>query len=186
MLKKVMAELEGVVFSVSHTTRPPRMGEVDGVDYHFTSKEEFLAMREAGEFLESAQVHGNYYGTSEKVVIELTEAGLDVILDIDIQGAKIIKKKTQLKASYIFLSPPSLEELEKRLRGRAKDDEKTIRLRLQNAVEEMQAAQSYEYLIINDLVDVAAKVLAAIILAERARSHRLPSGEPVNLELQTK
>ncbi len=183
LLKQVMAKIEGLVFSVSHTTRGPRTGEVAGVDYHFIGHDEFLAKRDEGDFLESAEVHGNYYGTSKQAVLGQTEAGLDVILDIDVQGASIIKETANLNASYIFLSPPSLVELEKRLRGRAKDSDETIRVRLANAEKEMQAAQDYEYLIINDDLDIAAKVLAAVIMAERAKGHRLPSGKPAKLEL---
>ncbi len=184
LLQQVMADIQGVVFSVSHTTREPRAGEVDDVDYHFIGRSEFLKMRTRGDFLESAEVHGNYYGTSKQAVLEQTEKGLDVILDIDVQGANILKSATALDASYIFLSPPSLAELEKRLRGRAKDSDETIRIRLANAEEEMQAAKNYEYLIINDKLDDAVKVFSAVILAERAKGHRLPSGKLAKVELQ--
>ncbi len=183
LLKKVMAEIEGVVFSVSHTTRPPRPGERNGVDYHFVSRDDFLTMRDGGQFLESAEVHGNLYGTSRKMVLEQTRAGLDVILDIDVQGAAIIRDTSILEACYIFLAPPSLPELEQRLRGRAQDDEETILTRLANARKEMAAAESYEYLVINDQLDEAAGMLAAVILAERARGHRLVSGKPAHIGL---
>ncbi len=181
LLKRVMAEVEGLVFSVSHTTRSPRSGEQDGSDYHFVSREEFLAMRDEEQFLESAEVHGNLYGTSRQEVLDQSESGLDVILDIDVQGAAIIRDSAMVEASYIFLSPPSLQELERRLRGRAQDDDETIRTRLVNANEEMRAADAYEYLIINDQLEEAARVLAAVILAERARGHRLSSGKPANI-----
>ncbi len=183
LLKKVMAEIEGVTFSVSHTTRAPRAGEMNGIDYYFVSEKEFLAMQSTGEFLESAEVYGNYYGTTKQAVLNTIENGIDVILDIDVQGANIIRKALEIDASYIFLSPPSLKELEKRLQGRAKDDDETIRIRLANAGKEMLAANEYEYLIINDQLDVAAKVLASVILAERAKGHRLPSGKPAKLGL---
>ncbi len=183
LLKKVMAEVEGVAFSVSHTTRPPRHGEQNGVDYHFVDHTDFLTMRDTGQFLESAKVHGNLYGTSRKMVLEQTNAGLDVILDIDVQGAAIVRDASMLEATYIFLAPPSLPILEQRLRGRAQDDEKTILTRLANARKEMEAADSYEYLIINDQLDEAAGMLAAVILAERARGHRLVSGKPAHIGL---
>ena len=179
LLKRVMAKVPGVVFSISHTTRKPRPGELDGVDYHFVSRSEFLAMIDEGLFLEYAEVHDNLYGTSIAAIgVQLLE-GKDVILDIDVQGAAILRKNDQLKATHIFISPPDLHELERRLRGRGTESEEMITVRLKNAATEMTAADAYEYLIINDQVEEAANVLTAIILAERARAHRLPSGKPI-------
>ncbi len=179
LLKRVMAEVPGLVFSISHTTRKPRPGEQDGVDYHFVSRPEFLAMRDEGLFLEYAEVHDNLYGTSLAAIGEQLLAGLDVVLDIDVQGAAILRKNDELEATHIFISPPDLEELERRLRGRGTESEEMIRVRLKNAATEMAAADAYEYLIINDKVAEAANVLTAVIVAERARAHRLPSGKPI-------
>ena len=180
LLKRVMAEVTGLVFSISHTTREPRPGEQDGVDYHFVSRPEFLAMIEREQFLEYAEVHENLYGTSiDAIGVQLLE-GLDVILDIDVQGAAILREKGQPEATHIFVSPPNLTELERRLRGRGTESEDTITVRLNNAATEMNGAAAYEYLIINDKVDEAANLLSSIILAERARAHRLPSGKPIS------
>lgn len=179
LLSRVMARLPGLVFSVSHTTRMVRPGERDGRDYHFISPVEFLAMIDQGHFLEHAEVHGNLYGTSREAVKKQLEEGVDVILDIDVQGAAILRSSGQLDAAYIFIAPPSMTELEKRLRGRGTESEERILLRLKNARQELQAASQYEYLIINEDLSDAADLLAAIILAERARAHRLPSGKPI-------
>jgi guanylate kinase len=180
LLKQVMADVTGLAFSISHTTREPRAGERDGVDYHFVSRAEFLAMIEQERFLEYAEVHGNLYGTSiDAIGVQLLE-GLDVILDIDVQGAAILRDKGQPEATHIFVSPPNLTELERRLRGRGTESEDKIKVRLANAATEMNAAGAYEYLIINEVVDEAANLLSSIILAERARAHRLPSGKPIS------
>jgi len=179
MLKRVMARVPALAFSISHTTRPPRPGEKDGVDYHFVSRDTFLEMIDQGLFLEYAEVHDNIYGTSHAAISRQLEEGLDVILDIDVQGAAILRAKGQVEAVHIFVSPPSLGELERRLRGRGTESEEVIRVRLHNAATEMQAAGDYEYQIINDSLDEAVNLLTSIILAERARAHRLPSGEPI-------
>jgi guanylate kinase len=179
LLSRVMARIPGLVFSVSHTTRLPRPGECDGVDYHFVSHADFLAMIDQGNFLEHAEVHGNLYGTSRSAVQKQLEAGKDVVLDIDVQGAAILRGSGQLEAAYVFIAPPGMAELEKRLRGRGTESEERIRLRLKNARHELQAAGQYEYLVINEDIAEATELLAAIILAERARAHRLPSGKPI-------
>ena len=181
ILKKVMARLSGLVFSVSLTTRAPRPGERDGREYHFVSHADFEAMLDGDQFLEWASVHDNYYGTSRQAVAEELQRGLDVILDIDVQGAAIIRKSSGIEATHIFISPPGLVELEHRLRGRGTESEESIQLRLKNARIEMQAADDYEYLIVNDVLDEAVDLLSAIILAERARAHRLPDGSPIQL-----
>ena len=170
-----------LVFSVSHSPRQPRTGEVDGVDYHFISMAEFEAMRGDKLFLEWAEVHGNYYGTSRPTVVEQLEAGNDVILDIDVQGAEIIQKSGLISAASVFVAPPSIAELERRLRGRGTDSDETIALRLRNAAVEMAAAPRYDYLVINDELEQAVNTLGAVIIAERSRGHRLPSGEPIRL-----
>ncbi len=179
LLGRVMARIPRLVFSVSHTTRAPRPGEKEGIDYYFVSQAEFLRMIEAGMFLEHAEVHGNLYGTSESDIRQQLEEGVDVILDIDVQGAQILRSTGQMTAAFVFIAPPSMAELEKRLRGRGTENEERIQLRLQNARQEMQVAKEYEYLVINDDLDETENLLASIILAERARAHRLPSGKPI-------
>lgn len=179
LLRRIMDDVAGLTFSVSHTTRPPRPGERDGIEYNFVSHEQFRTMIEDGLFLEFAEVHGNLYGTSGKAIEKQLQQGLDVILDIDVQGAEILRKIGQPEATFIFIAPPGLGELESRLRGRGTESEETIGLRLKNAEAEMRAAADYDYLIINDVLDEAEKVLTGVILAERAKAHRLPSGKAI-------
>jgi guanylate kinase len=182
LLKKVMARLPGLNFSVSHTTRKPRSKEQHGVDYYFVEKVEFEKMIAAGQFLEWARVHDNLYGTSTAAISSQLAEGKDIILDIDVQGAAIIRRSDLLEAVQIFIAPPGLAELEKRLRGRNTEAEDTVQLRLQNARDEMQEAHMYDYLIVNDELEEAAEALASIIIAERSRAHRRPSGKPIILE----
>jgi guanylate kinase len=183
LLQMVMPRLERLVFSVSHTTRLPRVGERNGVDYYFVTPPVFEEMRERSAFLEWAEVHGKFYGTGRQEVVAQLDAGVDVILDIDVQGASIIRRAGQVEAVSIFIAPPDLAELERRLRSRAQDSEETILLRMKNAEQEMRASSGYDYLIVNERLDEAAQVLTAIILAERARMRRLPSGLPVQAEI---
>ena len=173
--------MEKVVFSVSHTTRPPRTGELEGADYFFIDKETFETMRQQGFFLEWAEVHGNLYGTSSTAVLAATDQGLDVILDIDVQGARQVREKLRNMGIFVFIAPPSFEELAKRLAGRSTEREAIIAQRLQNAKDEMKSINHYDYVIVNDTVDQAAEVLKAIIIAERSRKRRGISGEPLNL-----
>lgn len=183
ILKELLRRLPAIGFSVSHTTRPPRPGEVHGQDYFFVSKEQFTALIQAGDFLEWAEVHGNCYGTSGGAVNTKLEQGQDLILDIDVQGACQLKARQQeLEATFIFISPPSLAELERRLRGRQTDTEETIALRLKNAGQELQAAPGYDYLIVNDDLEQARAMLTAIILEKRAAARRGFDGLPLNLE----
>lgn len=179
ILKKVMAGLPGLVFSVSHTTRPPRPGEVAGRDYHFVSREGFQAIREGDPpgFLEWAEVHGNLYGTGRAEVERQLQAGRDIILDIDVQGA--LQVRSAAAPVMIFIAPPSLAELEARLRKRGTESEDTIRLRLENARQEMQYTDHYDYLIINARLEEAIDSLRSIIVAERCRRRRSPAGLPV-------
>lgn len=183
LLKRVMARLSGLSFSVSHTTRLPRQGERNGIDYHFISEDEFLTMIDQGLFLEHAKVHTHFYGTSWAAIEQQLMAGVDVILDIDVQGASILRSTEKLDAAYIFISPPSIAELEKRLRGRGTESEQMIAIRLANARMELQAAKEYEYLVINDQLEETVDLLSSIIVAERARAHRLPSGQPMGAEI---
>ena len=178
LLKRIMAEVPNLGFSVSHTTRPPRPGEQNGVDYHFVSREEFLAMRAAGAFLESAEVHTNLYGTSKQAVAEKIASGVDVFLDIDVQGARQIKAAGDPAAVFLFVAPPSWPELEKRLRGRGTESAETVQVRLANARKEMTEAHWYDYLVVNDDLAAATEMLKAVILAERCRGRRNASGAP--------
>jgi guanylate kinase len=185
LLRKVMADVPGLAFSVSHTTRSPRSGEEDGVDYYFVSRGQFEAMREQAAFLEWAEVHGNFYGTSGPAVFTQVSSGIDVVLDIDVQGAAILRASAKIPATIstasIFIAPPSLQELERRLRGRGTDNEETILLRLRNAGREMQEALAYDYLVVNDTLEQAIDTVRAIVIAERSRGHRLPTGEAIKI-----
>jgi guanylate kinase len=172
ILRQVMAELPGLSFSVSHTTRQPRPGEVNGREYHFVSPEQFLALRDQqpSGFLEWAEVHGNFYGTSRQEVEQRLSAGADVILDIDVQGAAQVRSNAE--PVTVFIAPPSLEELERRLRGRGTESEDSLRRRLANAAQEMQEADAYTCLIVNDRLEEAVLALKSVIIAERCRRRR--------------
>ncbi len=163
---------ETVTFSVSHTTRRPREGEVDGVDYHFVGDDELDEMVAAGRFLEWAVVHGRRYGTSAAAVDACLESGRDVILDIDVQGALQVFR-LRPEAPSIFILPPSFEVLEERLRGRGQDDPAQIERRLTTALEEMRFYRRYDYAILNQDLDRASEALAAVILARRSRRPRM-------------
>ena len=163
--------------SISYTTRAPRPGETNGREYHFVDGATFDAMVAADEFLESAEVHGNRYGTSRNVVRDLLAAGDDLVLEIDWQGARQVRR-AHPGCIGIFILPPSLAELERRLRARAKDSEVAIGRRLANARAELDHAAEFEYVIINKDFDEARQDLAGIIRAERARSTRVLQRHP--------
>ena len=158
-----------IYFSVSFTTRAPRSGEVDGVNYNFVDRETFEAMIGRGEFLEYAQYVGNYYGTSLKVIEEKRDAGIDVLLDIEVQGAAKVRAKCP-DAVMIFLLPPSFEELSCRLHGRGTDSEEVIAGRLQKAREECREVTHYDFFVINDTVDRAVDQITAILVAQSCRT----------------
>jgi guanylate kinase len=166
LIKGLLAAERGVALSVSYTTRPPRAGELDGREYHFVGLGAFEAMLERGEFLESAQVHGHRYGTSQKVIEQARATGLDLVLEIDWQGAEQVRRLYP-DAIGVFILPPSLRELERRLRARAQDADTVIRRRLENAEEEMQHAVEFKYVIINNNFDDALLDLRAVVRAER-------------------
>lgn len=178
ILQRLLAELPGLRFSVSHTTRPPRSGEQQGKDYHFVSREQFEAMRDENIFLEWAEVHGNLYGTSRPAVEEMLTEGIDVILDIDIQGARQVAEKTE--AVSIFIVPPSRQELRRRLTLRGTDPEQTINLRMQNAVIEMEAASAYQHVVVNDSVKEAVEMCRAVVLANRSAARRRYDGAAID------
>ena len=157
--------------SISCTTRSPRPNERDGVDYFFVDDAEFDDLVAKGAFVEWANVHGRRYGTKRATIDEARAAGIDILLDIDCQGAAILKRQ-DMEAIFIFILPPSLEELENRLRKRATDSEESIRLRLHNARQEMASADWYDYIVINDDFDQAVAELCAIITAEHCRAQR--------------
>jgi guanylate kinase len=180
ILKEIIATVPRVSFSVSYTTRPARDGEKNEIDYYFVSKEVFSEIRERNDFLEWAEVHGNFYGTRRQTVLEQLEQGNDIILDIDVQGAGQLRN-AGLEAVFIFVVPPSRQELEKRLRERGTDNKATIDLRLKNARMEMEAAALYDYLIINDEVPKAVEILKAIIIEKRAMNRRAADGSPLVL-----
>ena len=167
---KAIEGREDVCFSTSVTTRKPRPGEVDGREYFFVDPDRFKEMVENDELLEHAEYVANSYGTPRAYVEEKLDAGLNVLLDIEVQGARQVHEKMP-DAVKVFIIPPSLEELEKRLKGRGTDTERAIEARLIRARQEYQEADFYDYLIVNDDADKAAKELSAIILAEHCRFH---------------
>ena len=168
VLKALFQKRGNMYFSVSATTRAPRETEVDGVHYHFLSRETFREWIEEDQFLEYAEFVENSYGTPKKYVYEAMEAGQDVILDIEVQGAVLVKEKMP-DVVRIYLAPPSWEELERRLRARGTDDEETIQKRLRRAKEEFKLAHTYDYFVINDTVDHAMEELDSIMTAAHCR-----------------
>ncbi len=180
ILKEIMAGVSNLAFSVSHTTREPRGQEQDGLDYHFVDVETFTRMRDKGEFLEWAKVHDNFYGSSRTALEKQLNEGLDVFLDIDIQGMKLIKKQLA-DAVTVFIVPPSWEEQDRRLRQRGTDSPETIALRLANGRGELASADLYDYLLVNDTLDKTVAMLRAIIWARRSQTRRTADGLPLVL-----
>lgn len=183
IIQAVRQRIDGLGYSVSHTSRKPRGREVNGVDYHFVGREEFRRMIDQGEFLEWAKVYDDYYGTSRAGIQSEITKGLDVIMDVDFQGAKNIKKALS-ESVLIFILPPSLEVLKERLRLRGTDDEGVMRRRIEKATREIQNCVWYDYLIFNDRLEEAVEEIRSIIIAERCkRSQRLAkAGELFELE----
>ena len=171
IIRQVLDCVDNLSYSVSFTTRAPRLGEVNGREYFFVSRETFEEMVTAGEFLESACVHGNFYGTSKQQIIEQTGAGADIILEVDVQGAASVRKLLMDSVS-IFILPPSYEVLRQRLIARGTDSPEELQVRLRNAPEELKQYSAFDYVIINDEIERAAGQLASIIYAERARCMR--------------
>ena len=174
LLSRGLAGFGGIAFSVSHTTRRPRQGEVDGRDYHFIDHATFLQMIANDRFLEWAQVHDNYYGTSRDEVEPRLEQGLDVLLDIDVQGAEQVMARLP-EAHGIFVLPPSYEVLEGRLHRRASDGAEQISRRMAVSLSEVMHYDRYRYVIINEDASRASEALAAIILEKRHRQERMLS-----------
>ena len=175
LARRLLAAHPGAIFSVSYTTRAPRAGEKEGQDYHFVSEERFQQMIAQGAFVEWASVHGHHYGTPRKVIEEARKSGALVVFDIDVQGGESIKKQHPDAVRALIL-PPSLAELERRLRARSTDDDATIRRRLHAARIEIHLALAarYEYWVVNDSIDNAYADLEAIVRAEQCRAGRKP------------
>jgi guanylate kinase len=164
--KKMFQKVPGISFSISCTTREPRDGEREGIDYHFITAEEFQSRFERGEFLEHAEVHGHFYGTLRDDAVRVLDSGSDILLEIDVQGALQVREKMP-ESILVFVAPPSFEELEQRLRDRGTESEERLQVRLRNARWEMGKAALYDYVIINDDIERAAGELEGIILEQR-------------------
>ena len=179
LVNAALAEDKRLALSVSFTTRPPRAGEANGRDYHFVDPKTFEAMLERGEFLESAEVHGNRYGTSQKWIAEARAKGLDILLEIDWQGARQVRRTFPDAVSIFILPPPPvLEELERRLRGRGQDPEEAIQRRLRDAREEISHVAEFDYVIINKEFEEARRDLSAVVRAARLNLSRQSARHP--------
>ncbi|UFS68951.1 guanylate kinase [Geomonas sp. RF6] len=175
LCKEIIDIFPNLRHSVSYTTRTPRPGEVHGRDYFFVGQDEFSRMVAAGEFAEWAEVHGNFYGTSLKILQEHRAAGIDLILDIDCQGARTLKGRFD-GGVYIFILPPTMEELRRRLTGRSSDTAEVIERRIENASSEISQARWYDYIIVNDQFPVAVEQLKSVLIAEQCRTSRVLQG----------
>ena len=166
-------------YSISCTTRSPRPGEIDGKDYHFLSREQFLSKRQNGEFLESAEVHGNLYGTLRSEVVQYLAVGRDVVMDLDVQGAELVRKceDASIRAALVdlFVMPANEEELLKRLSGRGTDSAEVIELRMKNAIEETRHWSEYTYRLISGTQEEDYARFKSLIVAERLRVSRIKS-----------
>jgi len=171
LVSAMLAATPDVDLSISYTTRPPRPGEADGKDYHFVSRETFLAMAERGDFLESAEIYGNLYGTSQSWIQAETANGRDILLEIDWQGAAQVRRVFPDCIS-IFILPPSLQALESRLKNRGKDSDEVITRRMQTACDEIAHVAEFDYVIINDKLDGAVQQLRAVVVAAGIRRDR--------------
>ena len=180
LLKEVYKDIEDYYFSISTTTRSPRIGEINGVDYFFVSKEEFENDIKNDDFLEYAKVHDNYYGTSLKPINKALEEGKLVIFDIDVQGHEIVRSKLNSIVTSVFITTPSLEVLEARLNSRNTDSVEIIEKRIKNAKGEVEYFQDYDYLIINDNLEIAAKQLVCIANITRIKSTLFPKDKIVS------
>ncbi len=171
LCKRLLQALPFLTYSVSFTTRQPRKNEIEGIDYYFVSIEEFKKMIERKEFVEWTEVHGEFYGTSSIFLNKIIEAGKDTILEVDVEGGTNIKKHYP-QATLIFILPPSWKELEKRLKIRGTETDEKIRKRMERAKKEVEYAEYYDYLVINDNINNTLQDLLAIIRAERCRTTR--------------
>jgi guanylate kinase len=179
LVNALLAEDANLALSVSYTTRAPRPGELEGREYHFVDARTFAAMLERGDFLESAEVHGNRYGTSRKWIQDARARGLDIVLEIDWQGARQVRKAFPEAVSVFILPPaPPIEELERRLRSRGQDTEDAIARRLANAQDEIRHAGEFDYVIINKEFEEARRDLSAIVRASRLTAARQRARHP--------
>ena len=171
VINRAMEGIPGLTYSVSYTTRPRRARETDGVDYRFVSREEFTRRIESGDFVEHVTYLGDFYGTSRSQIDDAVARGLDVILNIDVEGAKLVRRAGlgEHAVVYVFLVPSSLERLEERLRARGTENDAEIAARLEVAAREMEAIDVFDYLVINDDLETAVVELRAIVAAERLR-----------------
>ena len=169
--KKILNDLPAVAYSISATTREPRPGETDGKEYYFLGRDEFKSWIADGKFLEYAQVYGNFYGTPLNKIEERLNRGEDILLEIDVQGALNVKKKCP-EGIFIFLLPPSLEELKRRIKGRGTETPASLERRLKNAVAEIKIGLEYDYVVVNDTIENAAEKIKAILTAERCKVSR--------------
>ncbi|WP_353685663.1 guanylate kinase [Thermodesulfovibrio sp. 3462-1] len=175
LCERLLKALPDLKMSISHTTRKPRPGETNGVDYFFVDKKTFEEMISKEEFIEWAEVYGNFYGTSKNVISQLMKQGYDILLDIDTQGAKNIKKLYP-ESILIFILPPSMKELERRLLQR-NEDKDTIKKRVSKAGEEISQYKLYDYIVINDNLEKALNELLCIVCAERLKTKRIKHNE---------
>lgn len=171
ILAELFKQNDNMKFSVSATTRKPREGEINGVQYHFISKEEFEKLIAEGKMLEYASYCDNFYGTPKEPVEQSLEKGIDVILEIEVQGGAQIKK-IMPECVSIFIAPPSLEVLEKRLRGRGTETDEVIKTRLETAKKELEKIEDYDYLVINDELETAVKDMETILKAEKLKTNK--------------
>lgn len=171
LCNRIVDSIGGLSRSISMTTRPPRAGERDGMDYIFIEKEEFLKRKKKGEFLEWAKIFNEFYGTPKKYVKHLLAKGQDVLLSIDVQGAMKIKR-LGMRAVYIFILPPSMAKLKERLVGRSTDTKKAIAKRLRVAKRELSYLERYDYVVVNNMLESAIENLRSIIIAERCKIRR--------------
>jgi guanylate kinase len=177
LLKELYKSIDHYYFSISTTTRLPREGEQDGVDYYYVTHDEFEDDIEEGLFLEYANVHGNYYGTSLKPIINALNEGKLVIFDIDVQGHRIVKQKLNELTTSVFITTPTLDELEKRLTQRGTDTQEVISKRIQNAKEEINHIEKYDYIIVNDDLKTAANQLLSVANVSQIKTKLLDSEE---------
>jgi guanylate kinase len=168
LVNKIRETVPNLAFSISYTTRSPRGRERDGNEYYFVSREQFEQMIQENDFLEHADVFGNYYGTARRFLASAEEQGNDLLLDIDVQGASQIKSKLP-QAVSVFVLPPNREELERRLRERSQDSESVIQRRLYEASREIVNYEKYDYILVNDRLDESVKALEAILFSERLK-----------------
>lgn len=175
IVKELLKQEPNIITSVSVTTRPARRGEINGQDYHFTNQERYHQMLEAGEFLEHAEVYGNFYGTLKAPVYEALSNGKDIVFDLDWQGTQQLSQAAGADLVSIFILPPSLEDLEKRLRNRAQDSEEVVRRRMASASHDLSHWAEYDYVIINENFEYSVESVRSILKSEKLKRTRQPS-----------